>query len=336
MKKYIFIPALILATINCSAQYETIASVYELEIDIQNATKEGIVSNGIKTKKNFSVQTDRNGNVKAKYLSSESEYNEKGLPVKTIQYKNNNKIKSEVTYTYNTNNEITSTVRLKPNGKTKSKSEKKYDENGNQTAAVFYKSGGKKTRYNWTAKYDSNGNKIEAQNYKGKQAKPTSKWEYQFDESGERKATFLYNAKGKLKRKWSYACNGEGALVTAKKVDQSEICTMVERDKDGNKLKVVRKTNDQNEIIKTVYRYNKEDQLTDLTFYNAKDKIIVKYVYSYTENKQLKGYSSFKSGDRLSLKREFEYNDKGILSAVKWKHKENGQLHVKNYEYSLF
>ena len=240
-----------------------------------------IADNGIQSRKEFVQDYDKNDWEVEKRLTKETRYASNGFVTESITYHKKGHIERRQAYTYDKNNQIAS--------------------------FILYK--GDKIVHKWTGKYNEDNNPTEKVYYKKGGEEILTRWEYSYYENGQKKETKRYDGKGKLKHSWSYACNPQGQEI---KKNTSEICLKEDYDESGNKIKVIRNTDEKNRMVKSVFRYDKNDRVKEVTNYNFKEKMVNRWNYSYDTEGHIIEFSSFvKGGKHLGSWTVFEYNEKG-------------------------
>ena len=261
--------------------------------------REKRANNRFKTQKTYSINKDGE-----KELLVDVAYDQKGRVIKRLDY-SKEKYNGFMT-TFNDAGKKESHDTFKKS-KFRSGNEYTYDENGKLSSIkTHYKT---KDEFSHLTLFEYNEDKrITRRETFGKNGdKMFSLYKYEYNANGDKATTYRYY-KGKLKAKYSFRCDGAGADVK-KKVEQ-EICTKSEFDKDGNRIEVTRRLNHKGEAIKTIFTYNKNNQLFRYQLFDKNENIRRKCEHTLDKNGRVLTTKVYNKGSEVPNEiYEFKYDE---------------------------
>jgi hypothetical protein len=272
---------------------------------------------------NRMIKFDRNGN-EVEYCNSRGD---KKIKYKTIStYDSSNNRTSQITYK---KKHIKSDVKAKYNKFNHCIEYKYYTSKGNLKDKV---------EYDWDSTLE-----LEARIYK-KANKLNYKWVFEYYPDKSSKKTTKYNAKGKVKKVWTYDCNLLGDVMK-KHDDTIKMCHFDSSDKQGYYYKIDKRSYENGKMYKTISKYSKDSLYLGYSNYDEKNMLrsfsevtynsdsvtkIYKYYNKrgkqfqymiYKMDKQNNIYSSencwkFKNCDKRKTVSTYLYDKKGILLKI--------------------
>jgi len=247
----------------------------------------------------LSVQSFEYKNVnKPGKLSYELRYDSKGNITNWLEYRKNGKIKRQSLVSYNDSNWVTISASYNGAGKQNWKIRFSYNTLGRLIEHDTYKRDSQKIVSKTINTYDNKNNIIESETF-GKKGNLKSRTEYNYYDDGSKKQTTMYSAKGKIKQVWNFDCNPIGDLRAKKLKDTSKVCIHYETDQDGNPIKVKEEyaeTGIFGTMERTVTKYNKDNNVLDVSAYKLNGKQTSHFSASYNSQGNLTEYIMYKAG----------------------------------------
>jgi hypothetical protein len=252
------------------------------------------------------------------YLSYQSKFDAKGNVVEQEQFKKNGKIKYHAIYKYDDNNRKTEVTWLKRKDKFNYKQVNTYDEAGNVINYSFYMKRPDNIMWHYIYKYDAKNNMIENTGYDYKN-RLFDRTIYSYYDDGSKKQTTMYNDKGRVERVWNFDCNPIGKDVADKLKDTTQVCVKYETDKNGNKIKIKEENNVKghhffvfNRHLRTISKYDRNDNLLDLATYKMNGKEIRHWSNSYDDKNNFKEHIEYKPNTKdIKLRNVCVYDNSG-------------------------
>jgi hypothetical protein len=164
--------------------------------------------------------------------------------------------------------------------------------------------------------------------------KASFKVENDYDSLGNRTESRYYNRRGKLYRRYAYACNVAGEQVKSA-VENHQICKTYNHQPDGSFVLVNENRDQKNRVVRVVSYYTADSLLTKLEKFDYTGKLESLTTLEYDGAKNIVRYQ-YKDKQRSRFTKSFErkYQSKSniVVSTLQYNKKE-GLVLVISYQY---
>lgn len=225
------------------------------------------------------------------YITTETNYDKKGNPVEVVNYKSTGIISSKLNY--------------------------KYDQNNNKIEFIQYQKLNKpdlEVAFKQAFQYDNNGNKKIEVGFDGATGYTIN---YSYLSDNKPKDIIKYNSSRVIIEKWEYSYSDNIQTINIFKMDKLDRSIIRKFDTKGNITEEVNKNSAGKELQKTTNDYNSENLLTSSSEYFS-GKLVKKLVYKYNTDNQITEITQINPDNSKTLNRSNSYDNQGNLIEEKW------------------
>jgi len=238
------------------------------------------------------------------YRSSETIYDERGLPVSVVNYKSTGEISSKQSYSY--------------------------DKEGNKTNYVNIDGKDGKTKFLQTISYDANKNKINENGYNG--AEPY-RVVYKYVK-GKQSEIIRYKGVNTIDERWVYAYQGNRIIITVFKPEKTVSYTMEKVvDAKGNVVEDIRKENSGAISKRYVMKYNSKDLEIQKDVYLG-GTFVYKQFFAYDHEGNLVQTDQTDANGEKFVYSKYKYDTKGNILEEQWNEGDSNEFSKKESKYN--
>lgn len=242
------------------------------------------------------------------YITTESKYDEKGNVIEVINYKSNGQISSKLLYKYDKNN---------------NKLEyQKFEKKDKPDLEMTYKQ---------SFIYDDKGNKKIENGFDGI---APYKIMYSYLPDGKVKDITKLGADNSVIEKWESTYEGFAQTIKVLKLGKNLDYILIRKtDSKGNTIEESRKDSKGNEVKRVTTEYDSKNLLVANAEYFS-GKLSKKFKYKYNAQDQITEIIQINPDGKEILNRSFKYDTKGNLLEEKWFDGVPDDLSSKNFKYN--
>lgn len=242
------------------------------------------------------------------YITTESKYDEKGNVIEVINYKSNGQISSKLLYKYDKNN---------------NKLEyQKFEKKDKPDLEMTYKQ---------SFIYDDKGNKKIENGFDGI---APYKIMYNYQPDGKVRDITRLGADNSVIEKWESSYEGLVQTIKVLKLGKTLEYSLIRKtDSKGNTIEETRKDSKGNEVKRVTTEYDSKNLLISNAEYFS-GKLSKKYKYKYNTQDQITEIIQINPDGKEILNRSFKYDTKGNLLEEKWFDGVPDDLSSKNFKYN--
>lgn len=242
------------------------------------------------------------------YITTESQYDEKGNLIEVINYKSNGQISSKLQYKYDKNNNKVEYLKFEKIKKT--------------DLEVTYKQ---------SFTYDEKGNKRVENGYDG--ISPY-KIIYNYLPNGKVKDITKFASDNSIIEKWESSYNGNTQTINILKQGKTLDYVLIRKlDSRGNILDETRKDSKGKEVKRITTEFDANNNILSNAEYYS-EKLSKKFNYKYNRKNQLLEITQVNPDGNESLNRAFKYDEKGNVLEEKWFDGIPNEFSSKNFKYN--